>query len=222
VQKRIPQGDMEVIAGQQTAAGYLRMQKILGGFYFRHFFGVPSYQHPAGRILEIGPGSGYQTAEIAKRYPGVEIVAIEPSADMIAVARSYLAGRSLRGNVEFVQGFVGDEGLIVGLGEFDLVYSTFSLHHWSDPVQAYRNLYHALKSGRVLLLYDFELAPSPCLPPGYSSGCSWVLPLSFSPGCIGITQNCCWRPGNSTSSRKRRPAPSRLPPGIIPSRLFSI
>jgi len=51
---------MEVITGQQTAAGYLQMQKTLGGFYSRNFFEALSGQNPGDRFLEIRPGSAFR------------------------------------------------------------------------------------------------------------------------------------------------------------------
>jgi ubiquinone/menaquinone biosynthesis C-methylase UbiE/Fe2+ transport system protein FeoA len=153
---RIPHSNQDIITGQQATTNYLRMQKMLGKFYLRKFFAILDGQHKTGRFLEIGSGTGYQTAGVAEKSPQAEIVAVEPSADMIAVATGYLAQRGLDDRVQFVQGSVEDEALIRSLGEFDLIYSTFSLHHWLDPVQAFRNLYGALKPAGVLLIYDFQ------------------------------------------------------------------
>ncbi len=42
------------------------------------------------------------------------------------------------------------------LGRFYLIYSTFSLHHWKNPVKGIQHLYQALNNKGVLLIYDFE------------------------------------------------------------------
>jgi ubiquinone/menaquinone biosynthesis C-methylase UbiE len=153
---RIPHSNQEIITGQQMTTNYLRMQKMLGKFYLRKFFAILDGQHKTGRFLEIGSGSGYQTAGVTEKYPQAEIIAVEPSVDMITVAAGYLAQHCLRDRVQIVQGSVEDEALIRSLGEFDLIYSTFSLHHWPDPDQAFRNLYGVLKPAGVLLIYDFQ------------------------------------------------------------------
>jgi methylase of polypeptide subunit release factors len=124
--KRIPHADLEVITGQQTVEDYLEMQKRLGKFYLRGFLKLLTQQNKTGRFLEIGSGPGYQTAEVAKAIPDADVTAVEPSADMIAVAKSYIQHKGLSQRVRFVQGSVEDRILIENLGRFDLVYSTYS------------------------------------------------------------------------------------------------
>jgi SAM-dependent methyltransferase len=154
--RRILHTDLEVIAGEQTTEDYLKMQKRLGRFYLKRFLRLLADQGKTGRLLEIGPGPGYQTAKVAEKSPESQIFAVEASADMIAVAQSYIKKRGLNDRVRFVQGAVEDEDLIRDLGEFDLIYSSFSLHHWKNPVKAFQNLYHALKDDGVFLIYDLE------------------------------------------------------------------
>jgi ubiquinone/menaquinone biosynthesis C-methylase UbiE len=154
--KRIPHTDLEVLTGTETAEDYLAMQRRLGRFYLNRFRKILGGLGKSGRFLEIGSGPGYQTAIIAEDYPEAEIVALEPSPDMVRIATAYVADKGLSERVRFVEGTVEDDALVAGLGTFDLVYSTFSLHHWTDPQRALRNLYGALASGGVMLIFDFE------------------------------------------------------------------
>jgi ubiquinone/menaquinone biosynthesis C-methylase UbiE len=147
---------MEVITGQQTTEDYLEMQKKLGKFYLSKFLELLGQQNKTGRFLEVGSGPGYQTAEVAKMNQEADITAIEPSGDMIAVARSYIEQQGLSNRVRFTQGSVEDRALVEGLGRFDLIYSTFSLHHWKYPAKGIQHLYLALNDNGVLLIYDFE------------------------------------------------------------------
>ncbi|VVB63717.1 Ubiquinone/menaquinone biosynthesis C-methyltransferase UbiE [uncultured archaeon] len=142
--------------GKQTAEEYLAMQQKLGRFYLRNFLKILGNQNKAGNFLEIGCGPGYQTAKVAEHNQKCRIQALEPSSDMIAIARSYMERRGLSDRVRFTVGSVEDESLVRSLGEFDLIYSTFSLHHWKDPIKAISNLYRVLKPEGVLLIYDFE------------------------------------------------------------------
>lgn len=154
--RRILHTDLEVITGEKTTEDYLKMQKRIGRFYLKRFLRLLADQKKAGRFLEVGPGPGYQTAKVAERNPESEIVAVEASADMIAVAQSYIKKRGLSDRVRFVEGVVENEDLIKDLGKFDLIYSSFSLHHWKNPVKAFQNLYRALKDDGVFLIYDLE------------------------------------------------------------------
>jgi ubiquinone/menaquinone biosynthesis C-methylase UbiE len=42
------------------------------------------------------------------------------------------------------------------LGTFDLVYSTFSMHHWEAPERSLHNLWRVLKKGGVLYIQDLK------------------------------------------------------------------
>ena len=154
--KRIPHTDLEIITGEQKTSDYLEMQKKMARFYLPKFLKLLENQNRTGRFLEIGCGPGYQTVQVAKKNPNSEIVALEPSSDMIRVAKSYSQLQSLNGQTTFVEGVVEDNRTIQSLGKFDLVYSTFSLHHWKDPQKAIQNLYDALKEEGVVLIFDFE------------------------------------------------------------------
>jgi len=156
VPKRIPHTDLEVLTGSETAEYYLAMQRRLGRFYLNGFRKLLTRQGKTGRFLEIGPGPGYQTAIVAQDHPEAEIVGLEPSQDMVRIANDYAAEKGLSERVRFVDGVVEDDGLIADLGKFDLIYSTFSLHHWTDAPKAFHNLYGALAPAGVLLVYDFE------------------------------------------------------------------
>jgi ubiquinone/menaquinone biosynthesis C-methylase UbiE len=155
--KRIPHTDLAIITGDQSAQNYLEMQKKMARFYLNGFLRIVEDQKKNGKFLEIGPGPGYQTVEIIRRFPGAQITALEASSDMIKVATTYSQSQEALGNrLTFIKGEVEDTGLIHRLGKFDLVYSTFSLHHWQEPIKAMQNLYGALKKGGIILIYDFE------------------------------------------------------------------
>ncbi|MGD9161776.1 MAG: class I SAM-dependent methyltransferase [Desulfobacteraceae bacterium] len=153
--KRIPHTDLEIITGEQTTQDYLKMQKKFGKFYFRDFFSRFDQIKKTGRFLEIGPGPGYQTCLVSKRYNPEKIIGLEYSPDMIKVAEEYTHDQRLDSKVTFVKGAVEDTELIKGLGTFDVVYSTFSLHHWTNPSTGIRNLYNCLNENGVIYIYDF-------------------------------------------------------------------
>ncbi len=153
--KRIPhQKEMEVITGSEKTRDYLAMQKMFGRFYFKDFFTRLDLLSKTGRYLEVGPGPGYQTALVAERYRPEEIVALEYSPDMVRVAQGHLKGRGLEG-IRFIHGAVEDTSLLKRLGQFDLIYSTFSLHHWSNAALGIKNLYESLTDKGALFIYDF-------------------------------------------------------------------
>jgi len=153
--KRIPHTNFEVITGENTTQDYLKMQKKLGGFYFKEFFGSFDKIVKGKRFLEVGPGLGYQTALVAQKYHPEEIVVLEYSEDMIVVAENYILQMGLQDAVQFVHGSVNDKQFVRQLSEFDVIYSTFSLHHWPAPKDCIANLYSSLNHEGILYIHDF-------------------------------------------------------------------
>jgi len=109
-----------------------------------------------GRYLEIGAGPGILASTIAKDHPYVKITAVELFSDMIDMGKKQVKEKGLEDRIEFIQGNVEDKALISSLGKFDLIYSTFSLHHWKNPIQALEFMFQAVKENGTLLIFDFK------------------------------------------------------------------
>jgi len=104
-----------------------------------------------GRLLEVGCGPGILAVKIAQKFE-VEITAIDISESMIEVAEENIKKANLEGKIKLEVGDVHDENFVIRLGKFDCVYSTFSLHHWENPVKALNNLYSVLEDGMIYIL----------------------------------------------------------------------
>lgn len=154
--KRIPHTDKQVITGSKKTQDYLAMQKKFGRFYFKKFFSKFDQSYQPGRFLEVGPGPGYQTVLVAEKYDPEQIIGLEYSSDMIRVGEKYLRQKGMNHKISFIHGAVENTKLIQGLGKFDLIYSTFSLHHWNDPALGIQNLYNSLNEKGTLFVYDFH------------------------------------------------------------------
>ena len=153
--KRIPHKELEVITGEKKTEDYLKMQKMMGRFYFKDFFAKFNQIQNQGRFLEIGPGPGYQTTLIAEKYKPTELIGLEYSQDMIKVADNYCSEKGMTKTIKYVNGAVEDTALLKSFGKFDVIYSTFSLHHWTNPILGLENLYDALNEKGTLFIYDF-------------------------------------------------------------------
>jgi 2-polyprenyl-3-methyl-5-hydroxy-6-metoxy-1,4-benzoquinol methylase len=110
----------------------------------------------SGRCLDVGAGPGTLAIMLANEHPDIAVTAIDLSPDMAAVAGDYIRESGLEDSVSYVVGDVGDERLLKKLGKFDLVYSTFSLHHWEAPEESIRNMWKAVADNGILYLYDFR------------------------------------------------------------------
>ncbi len=109
-----------------------------------------------GKYLDVGAGTGGLAAIIGQNNPDIEITALEISADMVSVGEEYITNKGLQGQITFVKGDAIDRKVLNQLGDFDLIYSTYSLHHWEDPRKVIDNLMSNLKPNGVLYLYDLR------------------------------------------------------------------
>jgi 2-polyprenyl-3-methyl-5-hydroxy-6-metoxy-1,4-benzoquinol methylase len=109
-----------------------------------------------GRYLDVGAGPGILTSLVAEKFPQVEITALEPSEAMVSVGRDYLKSRGLEGRINCVTGDAADAALLQSLGKFDLIFSTYTLHHWEDPRRVIDNLLAALADNGLLFLHDLR------------------------------------------------------------------
>lgn len=111
-----------------------------------------------GRFLDVGAGSGVLAAAVAQQHPEVTLTALELSPEMAAVGRETIVSKELDDRVTYVEGDVMDTVLIQSLGTFDLIYSTFTLHHFENVPRVLHILADALDDGGHLIFYDLRRA----------------------------------------------------------------
>jgi 2-polyprenyl-3-methyl-5-hydroxy-6-metoxy-1,4-benzoquinol methylase len=109
-----------------------------------------------GKYLDVGAGAGNLATIIAQRNPDVEITALEISADMVTVGEELVREKGVHDQINFVQGDAADQDTINELGKYDLIYSTYTFHHWDNPRKVIDNLMPILREGGVLYLYDLR------------------------------------------------------------------
>jgi len=109
---------------------------------------------PGERVLEVGCGTG----EVAQRArarvgPEGEVVGVDPSADMIAVARK----KATRAGLTIDYRIAAIEALPFADGSFDVVLSSLMMHHLPDDLKAVglAEVRRVLKPGGRLLIVEF-------------------------------------------------------------------
>jgi ubiquinone/menaquinone biosynthesis C-methylase UbiE len=112
------------------------------------------------RLLDIGCGTGRMLVEFTLRLPtAMELVGVDASLPMVRRATQRLEGRA-----QVIQARA--EQLPLPDAHFDLVVSTMSLDHWSDPGQGLREAARVLSASGVFVLADL---------------CGWWLPSRGHP-----------------------------------------
>jgi ubiquinone/menaquinone biosynthesis C-methylase UbiE len=109
---------------------------------------------PAGKAADLGCGPGHLVIELARMAPQLHVTGVDLSEEMLTQARGR-ARRSAVGNrVSFR---TGDARQIpFPDASLDLVVSTLSLHHWSDPIAVLDEVDRVLRPGGAFLIFDLR------------------------------------------------------------------
>ncbi|MCL4367922.1 MAG: class I SAM-dependent methyltransferase, partial [Actinobacteria bacterium] len=125
-------------------AAYDIYSSVMDGLYTKIALEVVA-ERAAGRVLDVGCGPGRLDVRLGVMAPSLDVtgVDIDPRMVDLASARAADAGVSRRVNFQ-----VGEAGALPGGdSEFDLVVSSLSLHHWSDPLRGMSEIHRVLKPG---------------------------------------------------------------------------
>jgi SAM-dependent methyltransferase len=139
----------------RDAAGYDAMSRLFLAPFFRRIAADVARVAPQGaRVLDIGCGPGLLSTQLALDH-GLDVTGLDLDPAMIERARIRAQQGSRGGRPTFV---VGDaSSLTFPDAAFDLVVSTLSMHHWSDPAAGLVEIGRVLRpDGRALI---WELRP---------------------------------------------------------------
>jgi trans-aconitate methyltransferase len=99
-------------------------------------------------VLDIGCGDGKVTKEIASILTSGEIVGIDSSSEMIALAKHRFPNNKYK-NIQF---HVGDASKLAFEEEFNIVFSNATLHWIQDHRPVLKGIFNSLKKGGIALL----------------------------------------------------------------------
>ena len=100
-----------------------------------------------GRLLDVGCGPGRLARLVAMSRPGLFVVGLDASPDMIGQARRL----PNPGNLEFREGAVESAAFEAG---FDHAVTLLSFHHWEEPAAGLDAIHRALVPGGELWIYE--------------------------------------------------------------------
>jgi SAM-dependent methyltransferase len=104
--------------------------------------------------LELGTGTGTTAVAVRPFHPGVALVGLDASENMLRVAAERLPGAELR------IGRLQDE---LPAGPFDLVFSALAVHHLDGPAKAdlFRRVFDVLEPGGRFVIGDLVVPEDP-------------------------------------------------------------
>jgi ubiquinone/menaquinone biosynthesis C-methylase UbiE len=145
----------EAFSGRASRVYDRTARWLLRGVYRRFAEDIVDAAPDGGAVLDVGTGPGVLLVEIGRRRPDLRLTGIDLSPDMIEAA-----ARNLRPLGERASARTADvTDLPFPDDSFDIVVSSFSLHHWDAPEAAVPELARVLRPGGRLYIYDFRFAP---------------------------------------------------------------
>jgi ubiquinone/menaquinone biosynthesis C-methylase UbiE len=104
----------------------------------------------AAAILDVGCGTGRLLKSAESVFPGARLEGVDAAVEMVRQAQARLPSGS---RVHFQHGVA--EKLPFPDGQFDLVFSTMTFHHWADQRAGIAEVARVLKPQGRWLLADF-------------------------------------------------------------------
>jgi SAM-dependent methyltransferase len=138
------------------AAAYDAVSRLVAGSFFGPIAAdIAAIAPLGGRILEVGCGPGHLSIRLARDHR-LDVTGLDLDPAMIERAGAN-AGRIIETEIDRPAFIVGDvAALPFADGSFDLVVSTFSMHHWSDPTSGLTEIARVLRPAGRALVWDFR------------------------------------------------------------------
>jgi ubiquinone/menaquinone biosynthesis C-methylase UbiE len=138
----------------RDAGAYDLHTRILFGSLFRPIAAdIAAVAPRSARILEVGCGPGHLSVRLARDHD-LDVIGLDLDPRMIERARTNADRDAEARQPGFVVGDVA--ALPFDDASFDLVVSTFSMHHWSDPPSGLREISRVLRPEGRALIWDLK------------------------------------------------------------------
>jgi ubiquinone/menaquinone biosynthesis C-methylase UbiE len=109
-----------------------------------------------GLYLDVGSGTGKLARLLATELPDIHITCLDSSSGLNQIALDFARKADLDKRISFVVGDIEKPESLKELGTYNMIYSTFSLHHWKDPVAALKQMYGLLSDTGIMVILDLK------------------------------------------------------------------
>lgn len=174
--------------GLVEGQGFFNRSWLLGALGSEYLPSIPDVHarlqaDPPARVLDAACGVGWAAIAIAKAYPKVTVLAVDPDAYAIELARRNAEAHGVADRVRFE---VGDAAGIGASGPFDFAIVVEAIHDISRPVEVLGGIRRSLAPGATLVVTDENVGEAFTAPAGmgerfcYASSVTLCLPNSMA------------------------------------------
>lgn len=132
----------------------------------------------SGSVLDIATGTGEVAIQIVKRLGKVNVTALDPSPQMLELAREKTSRPELNGKITLTQGSA--ESLPFRDSSFDAVSIAFGIRNTKDPLASLREMKRVLRPGGRAGIMEFAIPENRLFKPLYLFYFKNILPLVAS------------------------------------------
>jgi ubiquinone/menaquinone biosynthesis C-methylase UbiE len=109
-------------------------------------------------LLDLGCGTGHLLKQIHKsmakgKLVPMKLYGIDLGAESIRICKEILSNSGIT-DIDLQQG--DGAAMPYADGLFDIVVSSLSLHHWTDPSRVFNEIFRVLRSNGLLILFDMR------------------------------------------------------------------
>lgn len=150
---------VEGLDSPEVAAGFARVasmpqMRLLHRLAISRALALVGGASAGGHAVDIGCGPGHLAVQIANMAPNLQVTGVDLSNALLDEANARVLQAGLAHRVDFRTGDAAS--LPFDDASVDLVVSTLSLHHWSDPALVLDEVTRVLRPGGAFLVFDLR------------------------------------------------------------------
>ena len=126
-------------------------------------------------VLDVATGTAEVAIEVARKHPAARVIGIDPSANMLRIAKNKIDSLGFADRIELVSGAA--ESLPFEENRFDSVTIAFGIRNTVDYRLSLGEMRRVLRDGGKLLVLEFAIPRNPLFRPVYMFYFRVVMPL---------------------------------------------
>ena len=107
-----------------------------------------------GTFLDLGSGTGQISVQLARAFPGSQVIGVEPDAKARGLAEAHAAAHDVGARCRFLDGRA--HGLPLADASIDGCYARLVVQHLPDPQRALAEVRRATRPGGAIVIADID------------------------------------------------------------------